>query len=216
MKRRLAQLEGFVAEGDVFGVEWAAAEGRYPTLVNEFGWEPPVGFRFGIAPEKVVITDELGDFAPGTAYLRPPSLIAGIHPSPYATPEQIDEIFIRALADARLARSSVYTVATADHTRNDRSIRRLGYPVRSFLAPQLNRVHVPNPSAQLLELVNTRSVCEASALLAAGPGASLVVERMRTKVGTVAVARRRPPSDVIIDVSALSDTTAAAARRSGR
>jgi cobalt-precorrin 5A hydrolase / precorrin-3B C17-methyltransferase len=214
MRRRLAQLEGFVAEGDVFGVEWAAAEGRYPALVNEFGWAPPVGFRFGTAPEKVVITDELGDFAPGTAYLRPPSLIAGIHPSPYATADQIENIFVNALADAGLARSSVFCIATADHIRNDRSIRRLGYPIRSFLAPQLNRVLVPNPSVQLQELVNTRSVCEASALLAAGPGAQLVVERMRTPVGTIAIARRRPPVDMIIDVSALSGMAAAPVRRS--
>jgi cobalamin biosynthesis protein CbiG len=214
MKRRLAQLEGYVAEGDVFGVEWAVAEGRYPTLVNESGWPAPIGFRFGIAPERVVISDELGDFAPGTGYLRPPSLVAGIHPSPYATPEQIEEIFIKALADAGLARSSVYTVATADHTRNDRSIRRLGYPVRSFLAPELDTVKVPNPSAQLRELVNTRSVCEASALLAAGRGGRLIVERIRSKFGTVAIARRRPPSEVVIDVTP-TGMRAVPAHRSG-
>src|SRR5689334_8297193 len=122
MRRRLAQLDGFVAEGDVFGVDWAVAEGRYPTLVNKMEWPVPTGFRFGSAAGRVVISDELGDFAPNTAYLRPPSLIAGIHPSPFAAPEDIEEIFITTLASAGLARSSVYAVATADHTRNDRSI----------------------------------------------------------------------------------------------
>lgn len=202
IRRRLAQLEGFIAEGDVFAIDWAVAEGRFPTLINEFGWPPPAGFRFGLAPERVVITDELGAFDPGTAYLRPPSLVAGVHPAPHAEPEEIEEILIDTLATWNLARSSLVVVGTADHTRNDRSMRRLGYPLLSFRAPELDTVAVPNPSTKLRSLVGTRSVCEASALLAAGAGAKLVAPRTRTTAGTIAIARRRAPRDVIIDLTA--------------
>jgi hypothetical protein len=201
VRRRLGQLDGFVAEGDVFGVEWAAAEGRYPTLVNDAGWPPPSGFRFGLAPERVVISDELDAFAPGTAYLRPPSLIAGIHPAPNSTPDEIEALLIDTLAQARLARSSVYVVATAEHTRNDKSLRRLGYPIRSYPARQLDRAPVPNPSRNLRDIVGTRSVCEAAAHLTAGPGGRIIVERTRTPHGTIAIARRIPPAELVVDVS---------------
>jgi cobalt-precorrin 5A hydrolase/precorrin-3B C17-methyltransferase len=213
VKRRLGQLEGYVAEGDVFGVEWAAAEGRFPTLVNENGWPAPVGFRFGIAPERVVITDELGDFAPGTAYLRPPSLIAGIHPRPSATEDEIEALLVDTLAGAGLARSSVYAIATADYTRNDKCLRRLGYPIRSYRAPVLDRVRVPNPSESLRSIVGSRSVCEAAALRTAGASGHLVVERTRSPHGTIAIARRVPPGEVIIDATG---TASAIARRAVR
>jgi cobalt-precorrin 5A hydrolase/precorrin-3B C17-methyltransferase len=201
VRRRLGQLEGFVAEGDVFGVEWAVAEGRWPTLVNDAAWPAPVGLRFGTAPERVVISDELDDFAPGVAFLRPPSLIAGIHPRPDAQADAIEGILVDVLAAAGLARSSVYAIATADHARNDKSLRRLGYPMRSFRASRLDRVSVPNPSTTLRDIVGTRSVCEAAAMLAAGIGAQVVVERTRTPHGTIAVVRRWPPTEVTVDLT---------------
>lgn len=213
IRKRLAQLEGYTAEGDVFGVDWAAAEGRFPTLVNEAGWPVPAGFHFGIAPERVIISDALEDFSPGIAYLRPSSLVAGIHPAPHAEPEAIERLLVDVLAQAGLARSSIYAVATADHTRNDRSLRRLGYPIRSFLARELDGVRVPNPRPTLRNVVGTRSVCEAAALLAAGSGATLVVERTPSRIGTIALARRRPPKDVIIE---FTSTALAASRRAAR
>jgi cobalt-precorrin 5A hydrolase/precorrin-3B C17-methyltransferase len=210
--RKLALVEHYVAEGDVIGIDWAAAEGRFPTLINDTGWPTPTSFRFGMAPERVIITDELGDFTPGVAYLRPPSLVVGIHPRPHAEHAEIEQILIDALAQANLSRSSVYAVSTADHTRNDRSIRRLGYPIRSFHPRRLNSVNVPNPSATLRTIVGTQSVCEASAMLAAGPGAKLVVARTRTKAGTIAIARRSPIRDVIIDLTAPTNAFQAAKR----
>jgi cobalamin biosynthesis protein CbiG len=160
-----------------------------------------------------VITDELGDFAPGTAYLRPPSLIAGIHPGPQASHEQIEAVLVNVLANANLARSSVYTVTTVDHARNDKSLRRIGYPIRSYHAGELDRVAVPTPSEKLRTIVGTRSVCEASAIRTGGTGARVVVPRTRTPVGTIAIVRRNPPAEVIID---LTNTASAASPRAAR
>jgi cobalt-precorrin 5A hydrolase/precorrin-3B C17-methyltransferase len=50
---------------------------------------------------------------------------------------------------------------------------------------------VPNPSAEPLKVLGTPSVAEAAALLASGSG-ELVVQKTRSAMSTVAVARRRP------------------------
>ncbi|MDQ2726234.1 MAG: precorrin-3B C(17)-methyltransferase, partial [Actinomycetota bacterium] len=65
--------------------------------------------------------------------------------------------------------------------------------VRSFTAAQLASVQVPNPSEVVAAEVGTASVAEAAALLAAGPGADLVVTKRKGGTATVAVARRKGP-----------------------
>ncbi len=52
---------------------------------------------------------------------------------------------------------------------------------------------MPTPSAVVADAVGTPSVAEAAALLAAGPGAELVVHKQANAVATVAVARRAGP-----------------------
>jgi cobalamin biosynthesis protein CbiG len=63
-----------------------------------------------------------------------------------------------------------------------------GLALRFFAAEELNRVETPNPSRAAAEHVGIRSVSEAAALLAAGPGAELVVEKIADGAVTVAVA----------------------------
>ena len=203
---RLSQVRGFVAEGDVVGVDWAIADGRNPLIVNLRNWSLPPALRSGAGPERIAITDELLSLEAGIAWLRPPSLVIGVHPAPDVDAEAIDDIITDALAAAGLARSSVSLIATTDLCRNDKAIRRLGKPVRSFEPRRLDAVNVPNPSPTLQPIVGSSSVCEAAALLAAGVGGRLLVERRKSPVGTVAIARRRPPADVIIDAGSKYST----------
>ncbi len=63
-----------------------------------------------------------------------------------------------------------------------------GVPVVAFPASLLAAVDVPNPSGAVEDAVGTPSVAEAAALLAAGPGARLVVEKRRGATATAAVA----------------------------
>ena len=58
----------------------------------------------------------------------------------------------------------------------------------TFGAALLDTVAVPNPSQAPADAVGTRSVAEAAALLAAGPGARLVVTKQRHAAVTAAVA----------------------------
>ena len=71
-----------------------------------------------------------------------------------------------------------------------------GRPVLAFPASLLGTVDVPNPSDAVEAAVGTASVAEAAALLAAGPGARLVVGKQRGGAATAAVAvgrgRHRP------------------------
>jgi cobalt-precorrin 5A hydrolase/precorrin-3B C17-methyltransferase len=68
-----------------------------------------------------------------------------------------------------------------------------GGQLRLFPAETLRRVRVPTPSDTVLAAVATPSVAEAAALLAAGPGAELVVTKRKSAHAAVAVARRRQP-----------------------
>jgi cobalt-precorrin 5A hydrolase / precorrin-3B C17-methyltransferase len=94
---------------------------------------------------------------------------------------------------AGLARASVAEVATIDRRAGDPVVTSLGLPVRAFAAEALATVDVPTPSEAVRAAVGTPSVAEAAALLAAGPGAELVVAKVAGKEATVAVARRRGP-----------------------
>jgi cobalt-precorrin 5A hydrolase/precorrin-3B C17-methyltransferase len=204
MAVRLSQVQGFVAEGDVIGVDWAISEGRFPFIFNTTSWPTPRILEAGLGPELVTVTDQLQPIDAGMAFLRPPSLVVGVHPCPSATSDALHEALIDVLADLGLARSSVAVIATNDASRNDKAVRRLGLPVRSFDPARLDRVPVSQPNRSLRSIVGTRSVCEAAAMLAAGRGATLLAGRMRTPMGTISIVRRKPARDVIIDVPRMS------------
>ncbi|MFD7923165.1 cobalamin biosynthesis protein [Streptomyces sp. NPDC059740] len=71
---------------------------------------------------------------------------------------------------------------------------RLGAGLRGWPAERLARVEVPHPAGRTRAAVGTRAVAEAAALLAAGPGARLLVPKRtlplpgRTAMVTCAVA----------------------------
>jgi cobalt-precorrin 5A hydrolase/precorrin-3B C17-methyltransferase len=189
----LDTLPGFVAEGDVAAVTTALLDGRSPIIDNPRSWPLPPELVAGPGPERIVITDDGVATARRVVVLRPPSLVAGIGASSGAPREEIDGLLRDALDDAHLARASIAEVATVDVKANEAGIVALGLPVRTYAASALARVTVPNPSAVVDDAVGTPSVAEAAALLAAGPGAELVVTKRRSAHATVAVARRRGP-----------------------
>ncbi|WP_333771694.1 precorrin-3B C(17)-methyltransferase, partial [Streptomyces sp. IBSBF 2435] len=100
------------------------------------------------------------------------------------------------LAAAGLAEESLWTMATVEAKADEAGIvaaaARLGVPLVTFAAEALAQVTVPNPSAAPLAAVGTPSVAEAAAVLGAGPGGELVLEKRKSAMATVALARRRP------------------------
>jgi cobalt-precorrin 5A hydrolase/precorrin-3B C17-methyltransferase len=189
----LDTLPGFVATGDVAAVTAAMLDGRAPCVSNELGWPLPEGLVAGDAPERIVVTDRHEPPAPGTVTLHPPSLVAGVGASTGAPANAVAGLLDAALDGAGLARASVAEIATLDRKTNEPGLQSLGPPMRGFTADALREVAVPTPSTVVADAVGTPSVAEAAALLAAGPGAELVVHKQANAVATVAVARRVGP-----------------------
>ena len=144
-------------------------------------------------PELIVVTDRAVPGTPGLVALHPPSLVVGVGAATGAPSAESAALLDRALAEAGLARVSVAEVATIDRRAADPVVTGLGLPVRAFTAEQLGGVDVPSPSEVVAAAVGTPSVAEAAALLAAGPGAELVVTKRASTSATVAVARRSRP-----------------------
>ena len=183
---------GFGAEGDIAAVTAALLDGAPISVVNPGGWPVPLDDH-PTGRLRVVVTDERVEPVPGTAVLHPPSLVAGMGTSTAVTAAEVAALLAAAVDDAGLAMASVAEVATIDRRAADPALRALGLPLRSFTAEQLARVDVPSPSAAVRAAVGTASVCEAAALLAAGPGAELVVAKRTGRAATIAIARRRMP-----------------------
>jgi cobalt-precorrin 5A hydrolase / precorrin-3B C17-methyltransferase len=139
----------------------------------------------------------------GVVVLRPGSLVVGVGASSGAEPAGVVELVEGALGEAGLAGEAVGVVASVDLKRGEPGVvavaERFGVELRTFPAEVLAQVDVPNPSSVVAAAVGTGSVAEAAALLAAGDGAELVVDKRRSGEATVAVARRvRPEGHVAV------------------
>ena len=185
----LDQLPGFKATGDIAGVTTAMLDGRRPLIANELAWPAP--FAAGDGPERIVVTDQAVPPDAGVVALHPPSLVVGVGASSGAGADAAAALLDTALAG--LARQSLAEVATIDRRAGDPVVTSLALPLRAFTAEALAAVDVPTPSEVVRAAVGTASVAEAAALLAAGPGAELVVPKQAGKEATVAIARRRGP-----------------------
>lgn len=195
----LDRLAGFRATGDLAAVTRRWLDGEPPAVAWERGLEEwPVPFAPGPGGP-VTVTDSRRDARPGEVLLRPSSLVIGAGASTGADTASLMAAVETALAAADLDPSCVSAVATADIKRAEPALvalaRRLDVPLRTFPAAALADQDVPNPSAVVADAVGTPSVAEAAALLAAGPGSTLVVHKRVSdgRDSTVAVARRRRP-----------------------
>jgi precorrin-3B C17-methyltransferase/precorrin-6y C5,15-methyltransferase (decarboxylating) CbiE subunit/precorrin-6Y C5,15-methyltransferase (decarboxylating) CbiT subunit len=126
-----------------------------------------------------------------------PVIAVGVGCSTAASPDEVDAVVAEALAAAghvphvgANASPDVDAVATVDRRLDHPAVsaavqgaRRVGFP-----ADLLAAVDVPTPSEVVDAAVGTPSVAEAAALLAAGPGARLVVDKRRRPTATAAVA----------------------------
>lgn len=187
-------LPGFTAEGDLAGVTRATLDGTAPVVASELaGWPAPSSLATGPGPHRVVVTDRVVAEADGLVVLRPPSLVVGVGTSSAAPPADVADLVASTLTAHGLAAASVAEVATIDRRATEPAVVALGRPLRCFTSEELAAVEVPTPSDVVAAAVGTPSVAEAAALLAAGPGAELVVAKQKNAVSTVAVARRAGP-----------------------
>lgn len=91
--------------------------------------------------------------------------------------------------------ATIRCLATVDRRANDPGLvaaaRRLGVPLRTYSATELDAVPVPNPDSRTKVATGTASVAEAAALLASGARELLCAKRIVNGV-TVASATVRP------------------------
>lgn len=190
-------LPGFIARGDIAGVTRQWLDGTAPLVDRTLDW--PVPFPSGPGPSRVLVTDTAVEPEAGLVALHPPSLVVGVGASTGAPAAAAALLLDEVLFEFGLSSDAIGLVATIDRRAADPVIGALGKPVRSFDADALANVDVPNPSAVVAAEVGTGSVAEASALLAAGPGAELVVPKHKTTTATIAIARRAtPPGSVTV------------------
>jgi cobalt-precorrin 5A hydrolase/precorrin-3B C17-methyltransferase len=200
------ELSGFCAEGDVASVTAALLDGRPVSLDNPRNWPLPSPLQHTLAnlpaacegdsAVRIIVTDEVTPAADanGLVILRPPSLVAGIGASTAPPADEVAGLLDDALATAGLSRLSVRAVATIDRRAGEPALEVFGLPVIAYTAVELAAVTVPNPSGVVQAAVGTPSVAEAAALLAAGPGATLLFAKLASAHATVALARSPRPA----------------------
>ena len=118
--------------------------------------------------------------------------------TPLAT---IEQVVAEALALAGATRADVVAAASIDIKSDEAGLlafaRGLGLTLAFHPAAALARIPVPNPSETVRKHTGTPSVSEAAALIAAGDGGCLVIEKHRLRGpdgrnATVSIARMSP------------------------
>lgn len=192
---------GARVEGDVATVGGALVSGEPVHLYREVACplEPLPGAVTEVTDPGTVpagaplvwVTDRVVDRAAPTVWVRPPSLVVGIGSSRGVAAEEVGPLVDRVLDGAGLSPRAVAHVATVEAKADEDGIlaaaARRGWEVVTLPADELAATVVPNPSEVVREAVGTPSVSEASALHLGG---ELLVDKTRSAMATVAVARR--------------------------
>ncbi|MCA1906153.1 MAG: cobalamin biosynthesis protein [Desulfarculus sp.] len=129
---------------------------------------------------------------PGELLLRPPALWLGLGCNRGTAVAEMDELLTRVLAEAGLSPLALAGLASAIAKADEAGLLALALArnlkTSFYDAQTLDAVAVPNPSDQPRRHLGTRSVAEAAALIAAGPGGRLLVEKQKSGNVTLAVA----------------------------
>lgn len=198
----LDTLPGITAVGDVAGVTRAMLDGLPVEIDNGRSWPLPDGLPTSTegATHRIIVTDRARVAAENEVVLHPPSLVLGVGASSDAPSDAASSLLDEVLETSGLARASISALATIDRRAADPVATSLGLPILSFRAEDLAPIEVPNPSDVVMSEVGTASVGEAAALLAAGPGAELIVEKQKGATATVSLARRSGPIGEVVVV----------------
>ena len=148
------------------------------------------------AEADLVIDSRLGE-AGSAALLHAKALVAGIGCNRGTSAEAIDAAVAETCAAHGLAPQAIGRLASIDLKGDEAGLlafaRNHGLGIDFFTAEALNGVEGVATSAAVLRATGAKGVAEPAALLAAGPGAALVVTKMKWTDVTVAVAEIADP-----------------------
>ena len=143
----------------------------------------------------VRITDHAIAAEEGELILHPPVLALGVGCERDTPAAEVDQLVAETLAAEALAPGAVACVVSLDLKMDEPAVhalaRALGVPARFFTAAELE-AQAPRlaiPSEVVFRETGCHGVAEGAALAAAGPGALLVVAKVKGERCTVAVAR---------------------------
>ena len=151
-------------------------------------------------PVDVVISDDREDGAFGTVWLGYPKsekrYVAGIGCKSGKTSEEIGTFVCEILEKHGIKKEELYALATIDIKANEPGLlalsKKWSIPLISFEPSALNRAQGEFSGSDFVKRVTgTDNVCERAAVLAAGPGAALVIKKCAFEGVTLAVCRRK-------------------------
>ncbi len=126
---------------------------------------------------------------------HPKTLVLGMGCERHAKPEEAIALAEEALAKGGFARESLAAVCSIDLKADETAIHAVaahfGVPARFFDAATLEAEapRLKNPSEVVFAEVGCHGVAEGAALAAVGPSGELVVEKIKSKGATAAIAR---------------------------
>ncbi len=124
----------------------------------------------------------------------PKSLILGIGCNRGTKKEEIRDAVYSVFNSFNLNIKAVSLISTIDKKRDEKGILEfadeINVAVKFFSPEKLNCISVPNPSKSAEKHVRTKSVCEASAIVAAEIG-EIIVPKQKFKNVTIAVALKK-------------------------
>ena len=154
--------------------------------------------RIPFADDGVVtltVTDQPKNAGPLELVYHPKTLVLGIGCERQASTDEAIALAEKALAAGGLARESLAAVASIDVKADEAAVHAVaahfGVPARFFDAATLEAEapRLRNPSDIVFAEVGCHGVAEGAALAAVGPAGELVVEKIKSKGATAAIAR---------------------------
>ena len=130
---------------------------------------------------------------------HPTNLCLGVGASRDCSPDELEALVLQAMAEHQLPLSSFAGVFSLDVKMDEAAVHhvadRFAIPARFFDAVTLEREtpRLKNPSSVVFSEVGCHGVSEAAALAAAGPNGELIVEKRKSAMATVAIARAPGP-----------------------
>lgn len=144
---------------------------------------------------ELVVTEAPVEGSEARLVYHPQAYVLGVGCARNADPAELRALVQETLAEAGIAPGALAAIATLDLKADEPAMNELarayGVPLRLFTAGELETQtdRLANPSEVVFAEVGTHGVSEAAALAAAGPEASLAVEKRKTANTTCALAR---------------------------
>ncbi|MCL4133735.1 UNVERIFIED_CONTAM: hypothetical protein GTU68_002137 [Idotea baltica] len=174
----------------------ALLNGQGATVSGDAPWLSDLGSE---GPLSIIATEKPEEGNAETLVFHPQRFTLGIGCARGCSVEEIRELVERVTTDAKIAKGAIAAVVSIDLKADEVAINaiadELGVPFRVFDAAALEAeaTRLANPSEIVFAEVGCYGVSEGAALAAAGPDATLVVEKQKTANATVAIARAPEP-----------------------